>query len=535
MGKTYIFGHRNNDTDSVVASIALAYLKNTIGFETEPRILSELNNETEFVLNYFNAPKPEYLNDVKIRIKDIAYEKGTFINENASIYDAINKMALKNVTAIPLINSKYILSGYVTLKEIAKFLTFTSKKEINASIDNILTTISGEIVTRYTDYITGNIYVFSIEKKHELDSLTENDILICNNNYFAFDHENTLKVKNIVVVTKEKVSDKIIDYANKNNITIIKSNIDNYSVINKIAMSSYIKDLNETFNPVVVYEDDYYSEFKNQFHKINHTNYPVVNKKGECLGLIRLTGSAKYEKRKVILVDHNMNSQSVIGIEEAEILEIIDHHNLGAMGTDIPINFRSMPVGSTATIIYEIYKENKTVPPKNIAGLLLAGILSDTLLLTSPTTTNKDKEIANILEKIAEIDMFDFGTKMLTAGSSIEGLSIKDLVYNDYKKYNIEDKQLGISVITTMDFDGLKPKIDEIKEYLNNKIDAGFDLSIMFVTDVVKNGSYLIYNDKSEELMKESFALDEIYQGIFIEGLISRKKQMLPIILEAIR
>ncbi len=534
MQKTYIFGHRNPDTDSVCSTIALAHLKKEQGYEVIPKILSDINKETKYVLDYFNVEKPEYLNDVKIRIKDIKYEKKLFIKEEASILDAYDKMFLNHTTAIPIVNDNKLLTGYVTLKEIAKYLVSADKQIIKTTSKNIIRTLKAEILTEIEDYIEGRVIVAGINTSdfNDLIELDESSIVVVGNRPKILNYAIDSNVALIILTYGSIIDKKLIAKAKKNNIPIIITELDSFNIANKIGLSNYISYININYNPVVVHDEDYYFEFKEQIHKKNHTNYPVLNKKGECLGLLRVTGSNSFNKRKVILVDHNAFDQTVVGIEESEILEIIDHHNLGAMGTNLPISFRSMPVGSTATIIYKLYLESKVVIPKDIAGLLLSAIISDTLLFTSPTTTEVDKDSAEKLSKLAKVNLEKYGIDMLKAGSAIENMSIKDIVYNDYKSYNLGKKQLGISVVNTMDFDTFVPKIDEIVDYLNQKKEMGYDISVMFVTDIIKNGSYIIYDESSSQILKESFGLKEIYQGIFVENLVSRKKQMLPNILE---
>ncbi len=537
MKEIFVFGHRNPDTDSVCSSIALAHLKKQLGFNVVPKILSDINKETTFVLDYFNVSLPTYLNDVKIRIKDVSYEKGVFINKDASIYAAFSKMNKYNTTAIPLVDDKEILTGYVTLKEIAKYLTVGNKQLVTSTLNNIIEVLDGEIITSFKSIIEGNVLVAGLQTSTitEENRLSENDILVVGDRPRIIEHAIKSNVSLIVITCDNDISDELVKLATANNVTIIKTAYDSFNVANHIGTANFIDAINVNFSPVVVHDEDYFVDFKEKMHKINHTNYPVVNKKGKCLGLIRLTGDNAFEKKEVILVDHNSFSQSVVGLEEANIVEIIDHHNLGAIGTNSPINFRSMPVGCTSTIITKMYGESKVDIPKDIAGLMLSAILSDTLLFTSPTTTQKDKEAAEILAKIADVDPIVYGKEMFKAASSIEGMSIKDLVYADFKAFNLGEKQLGLSQITTMDFEGMSSKISEIVEYLNIKVENGFDLSVLFVTDIIKNGSHIIYDDNSVDIVKDAFSLNEIHQGIFVEGLVSRKKQMLPNLLETMQ
>ena len=285
---------------------------------------------------------------------------------------------------------------------------------------------------------------------------------------------------------------------------------------------------------MTVNNDDYFTDFKTMTHKVNHTNYPVINNKNECLGLIRLTGPNDYEKQKVILVDHNNLAQSVDGIEEADILEIIDHHNLGAIGTSVPINFRSKPVGCTSTMLYDLFVEEKVSIPKNIAGLMLSAILSDTLLLTSPTTTEDDRFAAVKLANIAKVDIDTYGLEMLKAASSIAGKSVAELINMDLKTYSVGNKTLGISQIMTMDFDTIKENIDEFINKLNEMVNTNYSIVVIFITDIIKNGSYVLYNTKSADIIADSFGIKNIHQGVFLPKMVSRKKQILPAILNTV-
>ena len=474
----FIFGHKNPDTDTVCSSIALSYLKNALGAKTVPKVLGNINNETKFVLNYFNEPVPSYLNDVRVRIKNIKYDKKAYINENASIDSAFKLMQKQNITIL-----------------IAGLQSKTIQKEIE---------------------------------------LSEKDILIVGDRHKVLEYAINSKVKLIILPLNINIEKRLIKKAEKNKINIIASEFDSFQIASKILLSNYIKSINVNKNPVTINNDDYYEDFKTMTHKINHTNYPIVNNKNECLGLIRLTGPNDYEKQKVILVDHNNLAQSVDGIEEAEILEIIDHHNLGTIGTKVPINFQSKPVGCTATIIYEKFVKNKVPIPRNIAGLMLSAIISDTLLLTSPTTTEDDKFVAIKLAKLAKVDIDKYGLEMLKAASSIEGKSIPELIKTDFKSYVVGNKVLGISQIMTMDFDTIKENINEYIRILNEMVEASYSVVVIFITDILKNGSYVIYNDKSIDIIKDSFGLDDIYQGMFLPKIVSRKKQIQPNIISVL-
>ena len=533
---TFIFGHKSPDTDSVCSSIALSYLKNELGGKTVPKVLGNINNETKFVLNYFKVPVPSYLNDVRVRIKNIKYDKKAYIDEYASIDAAFKLMQKQNITAIPLVDEKKKLTGYVTLKEIAKYLINGNKEIVNTKLDNIIDTLNAKVITKFDDYVSGDILIAGLQSKtiqKEID-LSDKDILIVGDRYKVLEYAIESHIKLIILPLNINLDKKIIKKAEKNKINIIASELDSFQIASKILLSNYIKNINTNKSPVTVNNDDYFTDFKTMTHKVNHTNYPVINNKNECLGLIRLTGPNDYEKQKVILVDHNNLAQSVDGIEEADILEIIDHHNLGAIGTSVPINFRSKPVGCTSTMLYDLFVEEKVSIPKNIAGLMLSAILSDTLLLTSPTTTEDDRFAAVKLANIAKVDIDTYGLEMLKAASSIAGKSVAELINMDLKTYSVGNKTLGISQIMTMDFDTIKENIDEFINKLNEMVNTNYSIVVIFITDIIKNGSYVLYNTKSADIIADSFGIKNIHQGVFLPKMVSRKKQILPAILNTV-
>ena len=536
MEKVYIFGHRNPDTDSVCSSIALSYLKNELGGKTAPKVLGNINNETKFVLDYFKVPVPSYLNDVRVRIKNIKYDKKAYIFEEESINDAFNVMQKQNLTAIPLIDDRKKLTGYVTLKEIAKYLINGNKEIVNTTLDNIIETLDAKVIVKCDDLISGDILIAGLQSKTIESSfrLSERDILIVGDRYKVLNFAIDSKVKLIILPLNVDVDKKIIKKAEKNGVNIIASEFDSFQIANKILLSNFIKSINLNKSPVTVNNEDYYTDFKNMAHRVNHSNYPVINNKGECLGLIRLTGPNDYEKQKVILVDHNNFAQSVDGLDEANILEIIDHHNLGAIGTSLPINFRSKPVGCTSTMIYDMYKEEHVAIPKNMAGLMLSAILSDTLLLTSPTTTEDDRFAAVKLASIAKVDIDTYGIEMLKAASSIEGKSPEELIKTDFKSYVVGDKLLGISQIMTMDIDTIQNHMDEYIAKLNEMVELNYSIVTIFITDIIKNGSYVLYNEKASEIIKDAFGLKSIHQCMFLPKIVSRKKQIQPNIISVL-
>jgi len=534
--QTFIFGHRNPDTDSVCSSIALSYLLNKLGRDTIPKVLGHLNLETKFVIDYFKVSAPDYLNDTKVQIKDIDYNKTANINEDESINRAFKKMQEEGVTAIPITDKNNLLKGFVTLKEIAKYLINGDKEYIHTSYENIKEAVDGREFLKFDEVIEGKTTVAAYQSKTFLETveLGPDDIVIVGDRYKILEYAINSKVKLIVLTGDLDVPSELVDVARKNKVNIIISKYSSFDTASKVILSNRIRSINLNEKPITINAKDYRTDFLALANKIGHTNYPVINNKNECLGMLKVTSADNYRKQKVILVDHNGLSQSAIGIEEADITEIIDHHNLSAIGTNVPINFRSMPVGCTATIIYDMYKEKEVEIPHDIAGLMLSAILSDTMIFKSPTTTEMDKNAAEALAKIAKVDIDKYGYEMFKAASSIKGISVNDLINQDFKAYSIGSTGLGISQVMTMDFEEIKVNIEEYIDKLDELKNNSYLAVVLFITDVYKNGSYVIYNREAEDIVRDAFDLSDIYEGVYIADLVSRKKQMLPALLEVI-
>ena len=534
MRTTYVFGHKIPDTDTVCASISLSYLKNKLGGKTEPRVLGPLNKETQFVLDYFNVPEPLFLNDVKVQMKNMDYNRDLMIDEHCSIYRAYKILEDNGVTGSPLVDKDKKLIGYINLKGMTKFLIDGDINYLNSSYDNIVDTLGAKEVVRVDDQIEGNILAAAYKSKTFVSriSLRRDDILIVGDRYEIQEYAIESKIKLLIMVNNSQLADELVEKAKKNKVNVITVPLGTYKCANMIKLCNYIGLFNLTNTPVTFYSSDFRDDFLVSAHKHGHTNYPIIDKKGICLGMMRIVDANKYDKRPVILVDHNQPSQSVDGIEEANIIEVIDHHNLGTLGTSMPINFRSMPVGCTCTIIYKMYQESNVEIPKDMAGIMLSSILSDTLLFKSPTTTEVDIEVGKDLAKIAGVDIEEYGYKMFKAASSVSGMSIEDIIHFDMKSYKYDKSYLAIGQVMTMDFDEISKRKSEIIESLNDMCKhEDFAVAMLFITDVIKNGSYVYYNEGAEEVIEEAYGR-KASQGMYMDGMVSRKKQMLPPLLE---
>lgn len=536
MEKIKIFGHRKPDTDSVCSSIALSYLKNQQGMNCEPCVLGSINNETKYALKYFGVKEPKYLNDVKVQVKDIEYRKNMFLDSKVSIDKAFKFMSDNVITSLPLIDEEKKLTGLVTLKSIGKELIDGNINKLYTSYKNIIATIDGQEIMKFDEEINGHLMVAAFNSSSFVENidLNENDILICGDRFNIVKKALESKIKLLIVVGNYHLTEDMLAIANENKVNVIYTPNDTYTTATRIRLSNYIKTINVNENPVYFLDTDYRSEVLDTIDKCGHTNYPILNKKGECLGLLKVTDTSNYKKRKIILTDHNQKVQSVEGIEEAEILEVVDHHNLGTIGTSIPISFRSMPVGCTCTIVYKLYQEAHVEIPENIAGLMLSAILSDTMIFKSPTTTAIDIDVAMKLASICHVDVDKYGYEMFKAGSSIKGMSEEEVLNQDIKSYKVDDASIAISQVFTMDFDDIEANISKYIDLLDGYAKQGYKAAVMFVTDVIKNGSYLVYNTEAEEIVTEAYDLKNISQGIYLKDFVSRKKQMLPKLMDVI-
>lgn len=530
MEKVYIFGHKKPDTDSVAGAISFAYLKRKLGINAEARILSEVNKETIYALNRFGFEVPKYLNDVKVELKDIKYNKNYYANQNDSIFNVYNTFNEHGITGIPLVDDHKKFVGYVSLKELANELIKGDTNEINAKFMDIVDVLNASSYYKFDDFISGNVLAVALPFAQFSDfiNIYEDTILICGRDSIIEDAVKH-KARLIIVVANKELTKEEIDLIRFNKVNVIVTPYDTFKTSRLITLANPIKTIKRSSSAVCFGPNDYLTDFVEISNKLKHTNYPIVNSKGYCDGMLRLIDTNLITRKKVILVDHNEPSQSADGLNEADILEIVDHHNIGKISTLLPINFRNMSVGSVNTIIYTLYKENNIEIPSDIAGLMLSGIISDTLLLASPTTTELDRTVAKDLANIAEVDLYKYGKELLKSGVSNDGLTINEIVYKDFKSYVTGEVKFGIGQVFTTDFKEYSDRLNEYVDELNHIADNNeYKVACLFVTDILENNSYLLFNDGAKEYLNDAYELSDIKEGEKLMGVISRKKQMVP-------
>ena len=536
MDKVFIFGHHNPDTDTVCGAITLSYLKNKIGMNTEPRVLDAINKETEYVLKYFNVSVPNYLDNVKLQIKDIVYHKDYFMKNTDSIKKVYDFIVEKSITGLPIVDKDNTFVGLITLKRILYNLLGESLTHVKTSYNNILEVLEGEEVLRFEEEIDGEIIANEIDSDFEKDVIEsdKNSIFVITDKSLV---ENAIKnnAKNIVVVGSFKLEKELLEKAKKNKVNIIRTKLDSFKALKYISLANYTEIFCDK-KCTAVNENSYYDDFVDLSRKLRHNNYPVVDDNNKCLGLLRLTDLENVNRKKVILVDHNESAQSITGLSQSDILEIVDHHKIGDLTTSLPINFRNMAVGSSNTIIYQLYKENDVEIPSDIAGLMLSGILSDTLILKSPTTTELDVEAVNTLSKIAKVDYEKYGLDMFKAGTSLEGKTKKEVINTDIKTFHHGDEiKYAVSQIFTLDFDSIKKDmagyIGLIEEMAKEN---DYRFLVVAITDIIKNGSYFIFTKGAKEILEAGYRIKDLQEGDYIEDQVSRKKQVVPTIIAGI-
>ena len=534
MSKIYIFGHQRPDTDAVTAAITLSYLKRELGLDTEPRVLGHINDETKYVLDYFGIKEPKYLNDVRLQLKDINYHKNMYINGNCTIKETYDYLVEKSITGVPIVNDDNKYLGIVTLKDLAREIISGNYNKLNTTYDNIKKTLNGKKVLKYDDVIDGDLLIASYNANTFVNNvkLTKDNILLVGDRHTIHEFAIKNKIKLIIVTGSNDVSESNLKLAKEKKVNIIRTNLDTFTASKLIGLSNRVENIIHR-ESITFSETDFYGDFIEETKKLKHNNYPIVSSTNKCLGLIRVTDIVEKNNKKVILVDHQEFEQSAPGIEEANIIEIVDHHKIGNVSTKNPINFRNMVVGSSNTIIHELYKENNVKIPKEIAGLMLSGILSDTLILQSPTTTDLDRQVVEELSKLLKINYQDYALNMFKAGTSLKGKTKDEVITTDLKTFTSDNNvKFAVAQVFTLDIDEIKADLDEYLEKLNETNEKlGCEFTMLCFTDVIKNGSYVIYTEKAKKILEAGFKKTSFEQMTYIPNLASRKKQMVPVIL----
>lgn len=543
MKDVIVVGHKNPDTDSICSAIAYANLKNQVadgGFH--PKRAGNINGETKFVLDHFGVNAPEYLSDVNPRLSDLDLHLVKGITEDTSLKAAGDLMREQQIVSLPILEKKK-LKGLITISDIAYSDMDVFDNEILAKSKtpyrNIVEVLDGEmIVGDASEIVTNGKITVSAASIQKMESFVEkDDIVILANRDIAQKRAIEIGAQCIVVCMKSEVDEDVQEFAKEAKCNVIVTPYDTFIASRLICQSIPVSHVMTSEGIAQFNVNEYIDDVKAAMTSKRFRYFPVVNNKQEFLGMASRRRLLEIKRRQMILVDHNEMSQAVDGLEECEILEIIDHHRLGSLETMSPVFFRNQPVGCTATIITQMYEEAGVAIDQAMAGLLCSAILSDTLMFRSPTCTPMDKEIATRLAKIAKIDVEEYAKEMFRAGSDLKGKQADEIFYLDYKKFSSGDVNFGVGQITSLD----QEELDEIKEkivpYMTSvRQEQGLNMVFFMLTNIIEETTYLIMTgDGSQRIIDEAFKMESADGLAVLPGVMSRKKQLIPNILNVLQ
>ncbi len=537
-----IIGHKNPDTDSICSAIAYAYLKNTIDKENKyvPKRAGNINQETEFVLKNFKIEIPKYIEDVYNRVYDIELKCAPSIDKNLSLKNAYALMKQYDAHTLCITDNNF-LTGVITVGDIAASTLDVYDNKIVSKAEtpfsNIVETIEGTVLTGdiNKNFTNGRVMIATSTPNAMTDNVSENDLVIIGNSFEA----QFFSIKNgaqCMIVCSKTVDPSILEMAEERNCIVVSTLYDAYTVARLINQSMPVLYFMSSKKIISFRQDDFTESVKDVMSKVRYSYFPVVNQQNEYLGLISKRSFINMDKKKVILVDHNEKSQAVEGIDNAEILEIVDHHRIGGLQTCNPVFFRNQPLGCTSTIIYKLFKENEIEIPKEIAGIMCAAIISDTLMFRSPTCTLEDKITAEKLAKTAEIDIEHFAEEMFSAGSNISNKTVKDIFYQDYKTFSSGGITFGVSQVTSPSKKQLEELKDEVTLFINDMFESsGLNMVFCLLTNIIDQTSIIVFKGHdAKSLLQSAFELDITEDYIILSNLVSRKKQFIPSLIRAL-
>lgn len=543
--KTMVIGHRNPDTDSICSAICYANLKQAVtGEEYMPARAGHVNGETQFVLDYFGAEEPQLVEDVRTQVRDIEIRKTKGVADNISLKRAWNIMQENNVVTIPSVREDGTLEGLITVGDITKTYMNIYDSSIlskaNTQYSNIIETLEAELIIGSAEayFDQGKVLIAAANPDLMEFYIEPHDLVILGNRYESQLCAIEMGADCIIVCEGAAVSMTIKKIAQERGCTIIATTYDTYTAARLINQSMPISYFMTREHLITFNSDDYIDEIREVMASKRHRDFPILDKDGRYRGMISRRNLLGAKGKQVILVDHNEKNQAVAGIENAEILEIIDHHRLGTIQTMSPVFFRNQPLGCTATIIYQMYQEAGIKVEPKIAGLLCSAIVSDTLLFRSPTCTPVDEMAARALADIAGIDIEKYAMEMFSAGSNLKDKSDEEIFYQDFKRFTSGKVTIGVGQITSLnggELDKLKGRMEAFMEKaLENN---GLDMIFFMLTNILTETTELICEGQGAlqlagkafhqdiELLEEEGLKEPVLR---LPGVVSRKKQLIP-------
>ena len=537
----YIIGHRNPDTDSICSAIGYAHLKQALGENVVAARAGKVNAETKYALEYFHMQQPLLLSDLYPRVKDVLLDCKIVVKQHDTLRQLGEIMRDHDLRSVPVTDSKGILVGIVTVSDLAKRyfqeLGMANLSDMRVRYRDIIAAIDAKVLVDgiESDFIQGDVRIAAGSLKTIKAGIKENDIVLIGDR-----HDETIidcveqGISVLIITGNGRVSADVIEAAEARHMFVLSTPYDTYTTARLINQCVPVRRIMHE-NPVCFKPMDLLSDIKGTMEETHYRNYPVIEN-GRLVGLVSRDELTMPERDRVILVDHNERGQAVEGIEEAKIVEVIDHHRLGGIQTSEPIFTHAEPVGCTATIVANMHWQQDVDIPAPVAGLLLSAILSDTVLFKSPTCTPYDKKTAERLAEIAGVDLKEYGMAMLKAGSGIGDMTPMESAKNDSKEFQMGDYHLLISQISVMDTKevlGLEPQLIEAMTTICEK--EGFDMSLVMVTDILEEATYLLYAGSPKTVIGEAFKKNASGTHVYLPGVMSRKKQIVPPLSEAVK
>ena len=539
----FVVGHRNPDTDSICSAICYANLKNMLqdGNEYIAMRAGEINEETEFVLQHFGVQEPFYLKDVRTQVRDIEIRETAGVSQEVSLKKAWQLMKeSNNVVTLPITENNKLV-GILSVRDIATSYMDVYDNQILATAKtkykNILETLDAPLIVGEAEDVfqKGKVLVAAADFELAGNFIEAHDLVILGNREEMQRYAIEKGASCIVVCLGATISEEIKTLAIAKNCTVISTKHDTYTAARFMNQSMPVSHFMCRENWVTFQLNDYTDDVKTIMAKRRHRDFPVLDKYGNYVGMISRRNLLNMSAKKIILVDHNEKSQAVEGVEHADILEIIDHHRLGSLETITPVFFRNQPLGCTATIVYQMYRENQVEISKTIASLLCAAILSDTLMYRSPTCTPYDKQAAEELAVIAGIDVEEFAGKMLKAGTNLKDKSAEEIFYRDFKTFTMNDVSLGVGQVNAL----TREELVEIKEKILPYMEAAIgkmhvNMVFFMLTDILGESTELLFAGKNAEgFVEDAFHVSKDVDSFRLDGVVSRKKQLLPALMAA--
>ena len=536
--KVWVVGHKNPDTDSICAAISYAYLKNQSGDKKTyvAKRAGVVNEETRYVLERFGVEEPPLVTYAGAQIKDINIRKTAGVSNQISLKRAWELMKKLEVVTLPVTNQFGKLEGVIVTKDIATsymdVLDNCVLTKARTQYKTIAETIDGEVYAgnEHAHFVRGKVVIATSNPEYMADYIEDDDLVILGDREEAQMQAIRSNASCIIIGGGLEVAEEVKKLAEKRDCVIITTPFDTFSVARLINQSMPIKQYMTRRELVTFDIDDYVDDVKDVMSRVRHRDFPVLGSNGNYVGMISRRNLMNMQKKQIILVDHNEKSQAVDGIGEAEILEIIDHHRLGSLETVSPVYFRNQPLGCTSTIIYQMYQEQRVEIPKEIAGLLLSAIISDTLMFRSPTCTPLDKSVAKRLAEIADVDIEDHAKKMFRAGSDFKNKTTEEIFYQDFKIFHTEDCDFGVAQISAMSGEELEQIGEQLRPFLPQVLgEKRLNMVYVMLTDILEESSKIIFaGEDAGKILAHAFKKQEDADGILLDGIISRKKQMIP-------